>query len=76
MSVKGLYFFHCGNLELDKSIMTYRLGMGQRIRIPVIVSLIETTKGFILFDTGLNPLGIDDPQGTWSEHIRNLIVDF
>jgi len=76
MTVKGLYFFHCGNLELDKSITTYRLGMGQKIKIPVIVSLIETTEGFILFDTGLNPLGIDDPETVWDDHIQSLIADF
>jgi N-acyl homoserine lactone hydrolase len=76
MSVTGLYFFHCGNLELDKSMITYRLDMGRKIQIPVFASLIETTDGFILFDTGLNPLGIDDPTGTWNEHVRGLIMDF
>lgn len=76
MSVKGLYFFQCGTLELDKSITTYRQGMGEKIRIPVMAALIDTSEGFILFDTGLSPAGIDNPEAIWTEHIRSLIVDF
>lgn len=76
MSVKGLYLFHCGELELDKSITTFRMGMGQSVRVPVIAALVETTNGFILFDTGLHPHGLKDPAGTWSDHICSLIHRF
>ena len=40
-------------------------------RIPVIAALIETDEGWILFDTGLNPLGLEEPVATWEERASN-----
>jgi len=76
MSVKGLYLFHCGELELDKSITTFRTGMGEKVRVPVLAALVETSNGFILFDSGLHPQGLEDPLGTWGDHIGSLIHRF
>ncbi|MBU2645116.1 N-acyl homoserine lactonase family protein, partial [bacterium] len=76
MAVKGVSLFQCGVLELDKSITTFRTGMGEKVRVPVLAALIETAKGFILFDTGLHPKGLEDPADTWGNHIQSLIHTF
>jgi N-acyl homoserine lactone hydrolase len=73
--VKGLYLLPGGTLELDKSIIMYRTDMGKKVRIPVVVSLVETSEGSVLFDTGLNPKGLLDPSGTWGEKAP-LVVEF
>lgn len=75
MSVKGLYFFPGGTLELDKSIITHRTDIGKMIKIPVVIPLVETTDGFVLFDTGLHPKGLGDPLGTWGEK-ASLVTEF
>jgi N-acyl homoserine lactone hydrolase len=75
MRTKKLYLLNGGLLELDKSIITYRTDMGKKIKIPVVMSLIETSEGYVLFDTGLNPEGINNPQKAWGEK-ASLIVKF
>jgi N-acyl homoserine lactone hydrolase len=75
MGIKRLFLLMGGTLELDKSIITYRTDIGKKIRIPVVMGLIETSDGYALFDTGLNPRGIDDPQGIWGEK-ASIIVEF
>jgi len=75
MAVEGLYLLPGGMLELDKSIITYRTDMGKKVRIPVVMSLVKTTQGYILFDTGLNPEGLVDPVGTWGEK-ESLVAEF
>jgi len=76
MSVKGLYLLPGGMLELDKGLITYRTDLGKTVRIPVVMALVETTEGYILFDTGLDPRGLTDPIGTWGEKVSKLIVEF
>lgn len=67
MAVTGMYFFNCGLLTVDQSIVTYRHGWGTKIQIPVVVGLIMTTEGNVLFDTGLDPIGIEKPEEVWGE---------
>jgi len=76
MSAKALYLFPCGELEVDKSVTTYRQDMGKIIRIPVIAALIKTDEGWVLFDTGLNPYGLEDPIGTWGERASKAVCSF
>lgn len=76
MGAKALYLLPCGELELDKSIITYRVDMGKMVRIPVIAALIETDEGWILFDTGLNPLGLEEPVATWGERASKVVYSF
>lgn len=76
MTVNALYLFDGGTLTLDQSILVYRTGMGRTVRSPVIFSLIDTTDGAILFDTGLSPDGLNDPEAVWGSHIQGLITDF
>jgi N-acyl homoserine lactone hydrolase len=75
MSTRKLYLLNGGLLELDKSIITYRTDIGKKIQIPVVMSLIETSEGYVLFDTGLNPEGINNPKKAWGEK-ASLIVQF
>jgi len=63
--VKKMYILDGGELELDASVMVSLNRPGQRIRIPVQYFLVETTKGFVLIDTGNDPDVIDDAEGTW-----------
>lgn len=65
MTVKKLFFLDGGSLTLDKSVFVYRTGEGTKIETPVTATLIETNEGYILFDTGLNPLGLDNPDEVW-----------
>lgn len=76
MAVKGLYILPGGMLELDKGLITYRTDLGVKVHSPVVMSLVETTEGYILFDTGLSPQGLSDPIGTWGEKVARLIVEF
>lgn len=76
MGVKGLFLLPGGEIEIDKSVTTYRVDMGRKIRIPVIMALVDTTEGYILYDTGLDPKGLNDPVGLWGEHIASMIAKF
>ena len=63
--VKKVYVLDGGELELDASVMVSLNRPGERIRIPVQYFLVETTRGFVLVDTGNDPDVIDDAEGTW-----------
>jgi hypothetical protein len=65
MGVNGMYLLSGGVLEDDKGIMTYRVDMGKRIQLSLMMVLVKTDDGNILFDTGLNPHGLKDPINTW-----------
>jgi N-acyl homoserine lactone hydrolase len=45
----------------DKSISTYRRGMGQTIEAPILAYLIETRNGRILYDVGCDHAKIANP---------------
>ena len=76
MSVKSLYMLPGGMLELDKGVITYRVDSGKKVKIPVIMTLVETSDGNILFDTGLNPDGLFDPLGAWGERAAKIVSKF
>lgn len=63
--VKKVYVLDGGMLELDASVMVSLQNPGQRIRIPVTYFLLESSKGFVLVDTGNDPDVITDAEGTW-----------
>ena len=76
MGVNGMYLLSGGVLEDDKGIMTYRVDMGKRIQLSLMMVLVKTDDGNILFDTGLNPLGLKDPIKTWGEGPAKAVVKF
>ncbi|SER82555.1 N-acyl homoserine lactonase family protein [Psychrobacillus sp. OK032] len=67
MAVKGMYFLDGGVLTLDKSLVTYKQGFGESLDIPVVPVLIDTDDGYVLFDTGVDPEGLINPDETWGE---------
>ncbi len=76
MGVNGLYLLSGGVCEIEKSLFTYRLDFGKKIRIPIMIVLLKTDDGNILFDTGLNPHGLKDPLKTWGEGPAKSVVKF
>ena len=73
MAANGLYLLGAGVAEVDKRIITYRIDMGKKVKIPFIVALVKTDDGNILFDTGLNPYALKDPTGIYGEMIASMI---
>ncbi len=65
MAARELFLLPGGILEVEKSIISYRLYFGCREKIPVLMALIKTDDGNILFDAGLDPDGLKDPERTW-----------
>ncbi len=63
--VKKLYVLDGGQLELDASVMVSGRDPGKRIRIPVQMFLAETTRGYVLIDTGNDPDVIEDADRVW-----------
>ncbi len=69
MAVNGLYLLGAGVVETDKGVLTYRIDMGKKVKIPIIMALVKTDDGNILFDTSLNPYALKDPIGIYGEGI-------
>ncbi len=76
MGVSGLYLLSAGVLEADKGVLTYRVDMGKKIRIPVMMALVRTDDGNILFDTGMNPPALKDALNTWGDAAATGIFKF
>jgi N-acyl homoserine lactone hydrolase len=76
MATQGLYLFPAGINEIDKGLLTYRVDMGKKVRVPIMMALVKTDDGNILFDTGLNPDGLRDPIKIWGERAANMIKKF
>jgi len=72
MAVKKMYFLPCGTLTVNQSIMTYRRGYDKYVDIPVISVLIDTDDGYVLYDTGIDPAGLTDPENTWGEKAKAI----
>ena len=63
--IKKVYVLDGGQLELDASVMMIGDRPGTRIRIPVQMFLVETTRGYVLIDTGNDPDVIHNAERTW-----------
>lgn len=68
--VKKVYLLENGYLYLDKSILLSGRGFGQTIKSPIYSVLLETDQGWVLIDTGLNPLGVEQPEKAWGERAK------
>jgi N-acyl homoserine lactone hydrolase len=73
MAARELFLFPGGTLEIEKSMMLYRLYFGQKEEIPIVMALIKTDDGNILFDTGMDPEGLTDPQRAWGPMASSVI---
>jgi N-acyl homoserine lactone hydrolase len=70
MAIKQVYLLEGGYLYLDRSILLWGRGYGQEQKIPACMALLETDKGWVLIDTGLNPLGVTEPEKAWGERAK------
>jgi len=59
--VKRLYVMLCGYEILPRTVCTRGSGAEFVMSLPISAYLIETTKGFIVFDTGINAEVLRDP---------------
>lgn len=59
--VRRLFVLLCGYEVLPKSISTRGRGARFLLSEPVCVYLLDTARGWVLLDAGLNPDNIDDP---------------
>lgn len=63
MSVERMWLFNCGWIGVESSLLMYRQDFGTRQVIPVTATLLDTSEGYFLFDTGLNVEAVTDPDG-------------
>lgn len=70
MPAKQAYLLEGGYLSLDKSILLWGRGYGQVEKVPAWMALLETDKGWVLIDTGLNPEGVLEPEKAWGERAK------
>lgn len=54
--IRKVYILDGGQLELDRSVMLSLTDPGTKIRIAVRQFLVDTTRGWVLIDTGNDPL--------------------
>ncbi len=67
--VRRIYVLDGGTLDVEASMMVYGSDFGHRRRVPVQLFLLETTRGYILVDTGNDPGVIHDAVGTWGQEL-------
>jgi N-acyl homoserine lactone hydrolase len=61
-----LYLLPLGYCRVDKGrVLTPGVGEGEPIDTPVWAALLDTSVGWLLVDTGMNPVHIDDPDATF-----------
>ena len=70
--VKDLWILKAGKMKLDRSILQMGNGYGITETIPIYATLLKTSDGYILIDTGMNTEGIDNPE-IWGERAKQLI---
>lgn len=70
MSAK-IFAFECGQLTMPLAIFFEGKPEGT-MRAPIPSFLIEHKKGRVLFDTGLNPLTMSDPNGYLGERLARV----
>ena len=66
-----IYAFECGQLTMPLAIFFEGRPEGT-MRAPIPSFLIEHKKGKVLFDTGLNPLTLSDPEGYLGERLAKV----
>lgn len=71
--VKRVYVLNGGQLELEASVMVQATNCGDRIKIPVQMFLLETSRGYILIDTGNDPDVITDAAKTWGVPLSTAV---
>lgn len=69
--VEKVYILDAGSLNMDKSILTSGRNFGEkRIATIHMVLLKDDEYGWILVDTGLNPIGVTEPEKAWGARAK------
>ncbi len=75
--VTSVSLFHLGTLINDQSALTYRRGVGTKVKIPVTGAFIEMADGeHILFDTGMLPHACADAGELSTARFREMIARY
>jgi N-acyl homoserine lactone hydrolase len=69
-----LYVMESAYFDIDRSVMTVAVGMGEIVRITTTFALLEHPKGNTLIDTGLNKQMIDNVEEAWGTNETRLAV--
>ena len=72
--VKKVYILDGGALEVEGSVMVSLNNCGNRVVIPVQMFLLETTRGYVLIDTGNDHEVIKDAESTWGVALASAAV--
>src|ERR1700712_1885451 len=73
-TAKRLWALDAPTITFDQSLLN--VGASGPITMPVPAYLIEHPRGLVLFDTGLNPLAAEDPEGVYGELASSLGLEF
>ncbi|MDQ4117659.1 MAG: N-acyl homoserine lactonase family protein [Actinomycetota bacterium] len=73
-TARRLYPLDGAKFTLDRGLLV--VGGTGEIHLPVPTYLIEHERGLVLFDTGLAPSAVADPEGTYGELASHLGLDF
>ncbi len=60
-----LFVFFCGNIKMKKGIFTPGFDEDKVINTPVPIYLIEHPQGNVIFDTGFDPVIVENPIDYW-----------
>lgn len=63
--VRRVYLLDGGALDVESSAIVPGRDYGTRIQIPVQMFLVDTSRGFILIDTGNDPDVMENAEGVW-----------
>jgi glyoxylase-like metal-dependent hydrolase (beta-lactamase superfamily II) len=67
--VRSVYLLDGGTLEVESSMVVAGRDFGQLMRVPVQTYLLDTSRGYVLIDTGNNPGVITDPVAAWGAEL-------
>lgn len=73
MSAERIWLLNCGWIAVDNSLLMYRTNFGQPTVVPVTATLVQTSDGYLLFDTGLNVDAVIDPEGALGPKAATLV---
>ncbi len=71
-TARALYLMSGGWCDVERGFLTAGIGAGERILVPIPMTLVDTRDGYVLFDTGMNCEGIRDPDGTWGPRAKTI----
>ena len=70
-SVKKLYILLCGYEIIRKSACLRGASRAQILAVPICAYLLETDRGFVIFDTGLNAASLADPAAAQKTFVND-----